>query len=166
MLLTLIFPALLLADWQAFNPGFFTVLLPGSPRKIGGILEWVATDTQKRAYNVTCKKLEDFPPDTTEYFSQTLNGLVEGLHGRLDTERFMKIDGNEACEFKITTLQHVALGRMVLTKPYLYSLEVASGLKDFDPDSAGKFFDSFKITRRIAPAPETPANNPPSTQPW
>lgn len=166
MLLILFCPALLLADWHAFNPGLFTVLLPGSPKKISGILEWVATDPQKRAYNVTCKKLENFPLDAGEYFLQTLNELVEGLHGRLDFNRFMNIGGNEACEFKITTPQHVALGRMVLAKPYLCSLEVASGLKDFDADSAEKFFNSFKISHRSVPAPDAPANNPSSTQPW
>jgi hypothetical protein len=162
----LLCPALLFADWQAFNPGLFTVLLPGSPRKINGILEWVATDPQKRAYNVTCKNLDDFPPDAREYFSQSLNDVVEGLHGRLEAYRFMVFEGNETCEFRITTPRHVVIGRMVLAKPYLYSLEVATGPKDFDADSAVKFFNSFKVSRRSVSAPDAPANNPPLTQPW
>jgi hypothetical protein len=166
VLAMMLFPALLFADWLPFSPGLFTVLLPGPPRKISGIAEWVALDAHKRAYNVTCKKLGDFPPDAREYFSQTLDDVAEGLHGRVDSRRFMTIEGNEACEYKITTPQHVALGRMVLAKPNLYSLEVASGLKDSDPGSAGKFFDSFKISRRAVPLPDAPANNQPSTQPW
>jgi hypothetical protein len=165
-LLMFFYPAFLFADWQAFNPGLFTVFLPGPPRKIGGILEWVAVDSRKRAYNVTCKKLEDFPKDARSYFSQTLDDVAEGLRGRLDSHRFLKIEGNQVCEFKITTPQHVALGRMILAKPYLFSLEVVSGLKDCDLDPAGKFFDSFKRAPRTAAIQDSSANNPPSTQPW
>jgi|GEM_PF-6375849 len=160
------FPTVLFADWQPFNPGPFSVLLPGSPRKVGGNMIWVATDPKKRAYNVTCKKLGDFSVSPKDYFSQTLEDVAEELHGQLDGQKFFKFQDNEACEYRITTSKHVVMGRLILAKPCLYSLEVASGPKDFDKDSASKFFDSFKIASPSAPALNNPNSSPPSIQPW
>ncbi len=159
-------PVCLFADWQQFNSGLFSVLLPGSPRKTGGHLVWVAIDSQKRAYNVTCKILEDFPISPKDYFVQMQEDLAAGLQGRLEYHKFIKFQGWAACEYKISTPKHVVVGRLVLTKPYLYSLEVASGSQDYDASSAGRFFDSLKLMPKIASSPESANNGQPSVQPW
>jgi hypothetical protein len=167
LVILVLFPSFLLADWQSFNPGPFSVILPGPPRKVGGNLVWVATDHQKRAYNVTCKRLEDFQISPKDYFSQTIEDVAEGLHGQLDYQKLLKFQGNEACEFKITTPKHVVVGRLILTKPYLYSLEVSAGSNDYDSGMAGKFFDSLKLSsNKTLFIPEQTNKEQPATQPW
>lgn len=129
-------------EWKNFDSGRFSILMPQPPRPAANS-QWVSLDPQGRAYNASSGYLATPPEKAKDYFDQTVETAIEGTHGHLLYKKYLKVQGLQACEFKLTGGNHVVAGRLILDKSWVYILEFATDSHNFDAGLMKKFFDSF-----------------------
>ena len=136
-------------DWTRYDSGRFSVLMPGTPKQVSTGSQWVSSDPEGRAYNASSGYLMQPPLSSRIYFDKTVATAQAGVQGRLLYQKFLKVQDRPACDFKITDGVHVVGGRLVLDGHWIFILEFASSVHNFDASPMDKFFGSFRIDETV-----------------
>jgi hypothetical protein len=127
----------------------FSVSMPSAAHKVEGRDEWRALDEAGSVYSAGYGYYTEPQriADPEAFMRMMVNRLAANTQSKIAYLFFFKYQYVPACEFKLVDLANhrVGAGRYFLVNQWFYFLDLSAADKDFKPERAKKFFESFQI---------------------